>query len=315
MKILTIHRLRAQQNVEQLKIQQKRILTLCEPLLDNASACDTCVYGLSSSMPTEMPKEFCGTLYTYKSDNYSLTSYANTIALLLKEQNYDIVLFAAEEGSADIAGLVAAKCGHKFFANVEAIAYNNNRLQIQKPVYNNNLTAEFAIALPAILTCKLPELKENFVHTDSSQIIELDDCKKPGFLLNERIISHGKEQSESAVLIAVGMGVSDKDELVKIRNFAEKNNFNFGVTRPVAMRGWASIDDIVGVSGTIYSPKLTVAIGISGAAAFYVGIEKSEYILSINTNVNASIIKQSDAVLNEDYKSVIDGLFERLTAK
>ena len=71
------------------------------------------------------------------------------------------------------------------------------------------------------------------------------------------------------------------------------------------MRGWAEIGEIIGVSGEIYAPKVTVAIGISGAAAFMAGIEQSGFILSINSNQDAAIIKQSDAVIIGDYKEVL----------
>ena len=81
------------------------------------------------------------------------------------------------------------------------------------------------------------------------------------------------------------------------------------------MRGWAKIGEIIGVSGEIYVPKITVAIGISGAAAFMVGIEQSTYILAINSNPDATITQHADAVIVEKYQNVLQSVFESIKRK
>ena len=78
------------------------------------------------------------------------------------------------------------------------------------------------------------------------------------------------------------------------------------------MRGWADISEIIGVSGEIYAPELTVAIGISGAAAFMAGIEQSRYILAVNSNPDAVIAELSDAMIVDEYQNVLPELFEYL---
>ena len=108
------------------------------------------------------------------------------------------------------------------------------------------------------------------------------------------------------------MGIQTKEEIVKIREYAKCCGFSFGVSRPVAMRGWADISEIIGVSGESYAPELTVAIGISGAAAFIAGIEQSRYILAVNSNPDAVIAELSDAMIVDEYQNVLTELFEYL---
>ena len=86
----------------------------------------------------------------------------------------------------------------------------------------------------------------------------------------------------------------------------------FGVTRPVAMNGWALIDEIVGVSGHIYSPEVCITIGVSGSAAFYAGIEKSGFIASVNHDECAPIIGMSDVFVIDDYENILERLFQVL---
>jgi electron transfer flavoprotein alpha subunit len=68
------------------------------------------------------------------------------------------------------------------------------------------------------------------------------------------------------------------------------------------------MDEIVGVSGAVTKPDVCIVAGASGAAAFYAGIEKSKYIVAINKDSHAPIIKASDAAIIDDYKPVMDEL-------
>ena len=84
----------------------------------------------------------------------------------------------------------------------------------------------------------------------------------------------------------------------------------FGVSRPVSMSGWAGMDEIIGVSGNIHAPKVTIAIGVSGTAAFYAGIEQSDKIVAVNTNDKAALIKMADISIIEDYSKIFKGILE-----
>ena len=144
------------------------------------------------------------------------------------------------------------------------------------------------------------------------EVIGLEACGNPDYLLRNMTVEERKEQTVSPILIAAGMGIQRKEEIIMIREYARRCGFSFGVSRPVAMRGWADISEIIGVSGEIYAPEITIAVGISGAAAFMAGIEQSRYILSINTNPDAMIARLSDAMIVDEYQNVLHELFEYL---
>jgi len=126
------------------------------------------------------------------------------------------------------------------------------------------------------------------------------------------LIEAGEKQKESDVLLVVGKGVRSKEEVQKIKASAISRGYMFGVTRPVAMNGWALIDEIVGVSGHIYSPEVCITIGVSGSAAFYAGIENSGFIASVNHDECAPIIGMSDVFVIDDYENILERLFQVL---
>jgi electron transfer flavoprotein alpha subunit len=71
------------------------------------------------------------------------------------------------------------------------------------------------------------------------------------------------------------------------------------------MSAWTPMHRMIGVSGAMTKPEVCIVAGVSGAAAFYAGIEKSKTIVAINTDIRAPIIKASDVAVIDDYKAVM----------
>ena len=66
------------------------------------------------------------------------------------------------------------------------------------------------------------------------------------------------------------------------------------------MNAWLPVDRLIGVSGTILKNNLAIILGVSGAPAFYTGVEKCKHIISINTDKDAPITKKSDLAICGD---------------
>ena len=195
---------------------------------------------------------------------------------------------------------------------ITELSVDNGGVSGKKMVYNNMVCANYSLPLKFVISEKFVIGSITGKKFESSEIITLEPCGWPDYILSNVTLEDRKEQTVSPILIATGMGIRTKEEIMQIREYARFCGFSFGVTRPVAMRGWADIGEIIGVSGEIYAPYLTITIGISGAAAFMAGIEKSNYILSINTNPDAMISKQSDAIIIDEYQKVLPELFKYL---
>jgi electron transfer flavoprotein alpha subunit len=51
---------------------------------------------------------------------------------------------------------------------------------------------------------------------------------------------------------------------------------------------------------------------VSGAAAFYSGIEKSRFIVAVNTDEKAPIMKKADVAIVDDFVPVLEALGKKL---
>ena len=104
-------------------------------------------------------------------------------------------------------------------------------------------------------------------------------------------------------LLIGGNGMKNKADAQYLKQIADTIGAEFGVSRPVAMSARASLHRLVGVSGSMTKADVCIVAGASGAAAFYAGIEKSKFIVAINTDIRAPINKTSDVTIIDDYKA------------
>jgi len=110
-------------------------------------------------------------------------------------------------------------------------------------------------------------------------------------------------------VVGIGRGVREED-IPLVENFAKKINAAIGYTRPLIHQGIASQDHQIGITGKIISPKLYIAIGISGKVHHIRGIEQSEIIISVNIDPDAPIKKISDYFIICDYKQFIEKILK-----
>lgn len=232
---------------------------------------------------------------------------ARDIMELDQRETYDGILVAAGNYTEDIAGKYAALKGSRCLLSVSDITWDCDRVFFHKSVYQSNMEAAFCLQPPFIAglapwkerkcaVCSGMEISERILPLNVKGAAE------------KTLIKAGDRQKESDVLLAVGKGVRTRAEVQKFKEFAVNKGYMFGVTRPVAMNGWAGIEEIIGVSGHIYSPKICITIGVSGSAAFYAGIENSGWIASVNTDDHAPIINMSDVSVIDDYENVWERL-------
>lgn len=273
---------------------------------------DSCVYAEKKELNQLNFEILGGRVYTLEVENHFVDVIAHSLSDLIKEKEYSSVVVADGSMSGELAACLAKLLDVKCVTSVTELIRKNENILCKKMVYNNLLSANFEIPLEFVISERIAVGNVVDCQPGLLEHIELGSCNKPKYLVEDIVMEKRQLQTVSPILIAVGMGVKSKEDVMKIREYAKDQGFSFGVSRPVAMRGWADIGDIIGVSGEIYAPKVTIAIGISGAAAFMAGIEQSSYILAINTNPDAAIAKQSDAIIVDEYQNTVWSLLEHL---
>ena len=104
------------------------------------------------------------------------------------------------------------------------------------------------------------------------------------------------------LIFSVGYGA--KDYLTKIEDFAKKFDGKITSSRKIVDNGVLGYEYQVGLTGKIVSPKVYVAMGISGEIQHVVGFENATTVIAINKDKNAKIFDYADYGVVEDIKNV-----------
>jgi electron transfer flavoprotein alpha subunit len=135
-----------------------------------------------------------------------------------------------------------------------------------------------------------------------------------------QILGYRKEESgtnleEADVVVSGGKGLKKAENFAMIHKLAERLGAAVGASRDAVDRGWASYPHQVGLSGKTISPKVYIAVAISGAIQHLAGIKTSETIVSINIDPDATLHKLADLGIVGDAFQVVPEIQKRLDAK
>lgn len=255
------------------------------------------------------------TVFTVCLTRYRPEVVVDTLAGLAGELEADLYIFDSTDRGNELAARFAARTGGAALAGVEALRVEpDGRLTCERPVYSGYLRGSFEVTgRPACITpARGGSADGTFLPPEDQVVRDIDAGEPEDDFIEESTFTPATEEAgtlETAdFILAVGNGASTRQEAEEAREAAEALDAEFGASRPLVMNGWVPMNRQLGASGVTASPKLCLALGISGSAAFMAGVEKSGFIAAVNIDARAPIMKQADAVVVGDYRPVLQEL-------
>ncbi len=120
--------------------------------------------------------------------------------------------------------------------------------------------------------------------------------------------------TEAEVIFSAGKGC-DAKTFDQLKELCKLLNVSFGVTRPVYDLGWTGFERMVGQTGRTVTPRLYVALGISGSMHHVGGIKDSRRIVAVNNDSKAPIFPNSDEGFVADLKEMLPCLLEQVKSR
>jgi len=118
--------------------------------------------------------------------------------------------------------------------------------------------------------------------------------------------------TKSDVLVSVGRGIEDEDNIEIAEELAEAMNAVVSCSRPIVDAKWLEKSRQVGTSGQTVKPKVYMAMGISGSFQHLGGVKGNPFIVAVNKNPKAPIFQVADVGVEEDILDFMPELTEAI---
>lgn len=226
----------------------------------------------------------------------------------------DIYLFGSDFASRELAVRLAVRKGGSSIVGALSLNVEDEKPIVNKKIYSNHMEGVFSMnRAPYFVSIAKGGNTAEVKYTSEHKVKKVDISDSMSIDKQTRILkkSQSVDNLESAkILIAVGRGVGGREGLKLVEELAGAMGALVGVSKPVAMSGWAPLERMIGISGAMTKPSICLTIGVSGAAAFFAGVEKSGIIISINNDPDSPILKSSDVIIVDDYKAIVSELIK-----
>ena len=251
--------------------------------------------------------------------NYSAEMYITLMEQLTKERAPEIILIGATDFGREFAPRLAKRLKTGLSADCVGLDISEDGLLLQiAPSFGGNMLAEIITPndRPQMATVRpgtFKEIPHNYVRTAIVEKLPLpENMPKPRIRLIEYERSAEREHTiENAVIIVCGgRGMGNKNKFKKLHELAKLLGGDVGATRPVVYAGWADHASLVGQAGKHIKPKILFSFGISGAIQHTAGLGEAEFVVAINKNPQATMMKMADVAITADASDVLNTLIK-----
>ncbi len=248
---------------------------------------------------------------------YNGSLYKEIFSKLFTKKNFDYICAPHSTSGMDYAPALSAALQSVCISGVEDVFVEDGKITFLRSMFGGKLSAKFVNGPnPLVMTIQPGSFKPFFPQKEKTDKAKTCTITKTGMITrtvykcngNTMVFTgskaspcKGSELDKADVIVSGGRGIGEEKNYKYIEMLAKLfPRSATGASRPICDYGWVKYSKQVGMTGTIVSPKLYIACGISGSNQHVEGIINSKFIVAINSDLQAPVFQIADVCIVED---------------
>jgi len=234
---------------------------------------------------------------------------------LVRDHGYDTVLFGQSVLAADVAAGLAARLDAGLNWDLTDLLEQDGTLVGKRPALQDSVLVDVGWkSEPRVALFRSgafdPTQAGGEAEVEDVEVELQDFSTKATMVEQAHAESEGPSIEDADVIVAGGRGLGGPEHFKLVEELAQALGGAVAATRAVVDAGWYPYAAQVGQTGKTVSPKLYVAVGISGAIQHKVGMQSSGTVVAINKDGNAPIFEFADLGVVGDLHEILPKLTE-----
>jgi electron transfer flavoprotein alpha subunit len=255
---------------------------------------------------------------------YTADAWITALAAFLRDVAPSHVVFAHTYQTRDYVPRLAARLDRALVTDCTGVSpiEGGATATFTRPMFQGKIQATVALDGPAphLATIQIGAFRADAVRMTSTpapvrvmaaaiDAADIHQQVEPPF----REAKQAVDLTRADRIVAAGRGVGSQDGLTAASELAAALGAELAASRPVCDAGWLPMDRQIGSSGQTVTPRLYVALGVSGAIQHIVGMKGSQTIVAINKDADAPIFEVADYGIVGDLFEIVPAIVAALT--
>lgn len=250
---------------------------------------------------------------------YTPDGYTAALEQLIKAHTPSYVVLPHTYQVRDFAPKLATRFGQVLVSDVIDLRVDGGKVTAARQLFQGKLNADVELtgSAPHFVSVQAGSFRAESLESGTAQVesfpVQLDASQirtKPEEPFRES--ARAVDLSAAELIVSVGRGIKEKENIEIVEELAQALGAELAASRPICDNGWLPMERQVGSSGQTVSPKVYIAVGISGAIQHLVGMKGAKTIVAINKDPNAPIFEVADYGIVGDLFEVVPELTEQI---
>ena len=251
--------------------------------------------------------------------SYSSDGYAEAVKQVVEKESPKYVFFGHTYQVRDYVPKISAKLMKPFLVDNVLMNSDGEETVFTKQMFNAKLYSDM-IAMdegPLLISFQSAAYSSDNAASGSASVRDVNINLDSSMIKTQsedpfQEESGGVDLTSAEIIVSVGRGIGKEENVPMAKDLAKAIGGELASSRPVVDAGWLSSTHQIGSSGQSVSPKMYLALGISGAIQHVVGMKGSKNIVAINKDPEAPIFEIADYGVVGDVLEIVPKLSEAL---